>query len=121
AEAAQPAVEEPSAPAEEPARSEPAEARPSTAPAVETPEAPAERMVRLRERLSRSGALGRGILTLLTRGSGVDEDTWDEIEETLLMADLGPDATDEMLENLRSEEHTSELQSRFDIVCRLLL
>src|SRR5699024_12204016 len=25
------------------------------------------------------------------------------------------------LERLRSEEHTSELQSRFDIVCRLLL
>nr|WP_241237318.1 signal recognition particle-docking protein FtsY [Brachybacterium saurashtrense] len=73
---------------------------PSAAPAVETPEAPGDRMVRLRERLSRSGALGRGILTLLTRGS-LDEDTWDEIEETLLMADLGPDATDEMLENLR--------------------
>src|SRR5699024_12775530 len=25
------------------------------------------------------------------------------------------------VENLRSEEHTSELQSRFDLVCRLLL
>ena len=73
----------------------------SAAPALDTPEAPADRMVRLRERLSRSGALGRGILTLLTRGSGVDEDTWDEIEETLLLADLGPDATDEMIENLR--------------------
>ena len=70
-------------------------------PVIETPEAPADRMVRLRERLSRSGALGRGILTLLTRGTTVDENTWDEIEETLLMADLGPDATDEMLENLR--------------------
>ncbi|MGO1227280.1 signal recognition particle-docking protein FtsY [Brachybacterium sp.] len=73
----------------------------SATPALDTPEAPADRMVRLRERLSRSGALGRGILTLLTRGSSVDEDTWDEIEETLLLADLGPDATDEMLENLR--------------------
>jgi len=82
----------------------PAEEAPSVAPAgaaIETPEAPADRMVRLRERLSRSGALGRGILTLLTRGNGVDEDTWDEIEETLLLADLGPDATDEMLGNLR--------------------
>lgn len=71
------------------------------APPLDTPEAPADRMVRLRERLSRSGALGRGILTLLTRGGGVDEDTWDEIEETLLLADLGPDATDEMIANLR--------------------
>ena len=25
------------------------------------------------------------------------------------------------IDNLRSEEHTSELQSRFDLVCRLLL
>ena len=91
-----PAPEE--APQQEPA---PAADEPAPGTLLDTPEAPAERMVRLRERLSRSGALGRGILTLLTRGSGVDEDTWDEIEETLLMADLGPDATDEMLENLR--------------------
>src|SRR5438067_3722857 len=28
---------------------------------------------------------------------------------------------DELREQLRSEEHTSELQSRFDLVCRLLL
>ncbi|MGP5414702.1 signal recognition particle-docking protein FtsY [Brachybacterium paraconglomeratum] len=81
----------------------PAEDSTTTAPAgpvIETPEAPESRMLRLRERLSRSGALGRGILTLLTR-STVDEETWDEIEETLLMADLGPAATDEMLENLK--------------------
>ena len=70
------------------------------APVLDTPEAPADRMVRLRDRLARSGAIGRGILGLLTRGS-VDEDTWDEIEETLLLADLGPDATDEMLDSLR--------------------
>ncbi|MGP9680378.1 MULTISPECIES: signal recognition particle-docking protein FtsY [unclassified Brachybacterium] len=70
-------------------------------PELDTPEPPADRMVRLRDRLSRSGAIGRGILGLLTRGGAVDEDTWDEIEETLLLADLGPDATDEMLENLR--------------------
>src|SRR5207249_8073855 len=28
---------------------------------------------------------------------------------------------DEAVRNIRSEEHTSELQSRFDLVCRLLL
>src|SRR5699024_925261 len=31
------------------------------------------------------------------------------------------DATNEDVADLRSEEHTSELQSRFDLVCRLLL
>src|SRR5699024_11806859 len=29
--------------------------------------------------------------------------------------------TDRRADNFRSEEHTSELQSRFDLVCRLLL
>lgn len=111
-----PAAAEAAAAAAEPTAADPAVAEPdvdetvpgtetraatSAGPVIETPEAPADRMVRLRERLSRSGALGRGILTLLTRSGNVDEATWDEIEETLLMADLGPDATDEMLENLR--------------------
>src|SRR5437868_9051606 len=31
------------------------------------------------------------------------------------------DAANELLKLRRSEEHTSELQSRFDLVCRLLL
>ncbi|MCG7311218.1 signal recognition particle-docking protein FtsY [Brachybacterium sp. ACRRE] len=71
-----------------------------TAPPLETPEPAGSRMERLRDRLSRSGSLGRGLLGLLTSGT-IDESTWDEIEETLLLADLGPDATDELMENLR--------------------
>src|SRR5699024_11609116 len=31
------------------------------------------------------------------------------------------DFIEEVIDEVRSEEHTSELQSRFDIVCRLLL
>ncbi|GEM_PF-67260 len=72
----------------------------ATAPPLETPEPAADRMVRLRDRLSRSGSIGRGLLGLLSRDR-VDEDTWDEIEETLLLADLGPDPTDELLAALR--------------------
>src|SRR5207249_5870192 len=34
---------------------------------------------------------------------------------------LRPDGRGEILHRGRSEEHTSELQSRFDLVCRLLL
>lgn len=88
---------EPVAPAEEVEQAD-VEAEPH-AP-VETPEPTADRMVRLRARLQRSGSIGRGILALLTSGD-IDMDTWDEIEETLLMADLGPDATDELMEALR--------------------
>src|SRR2546428_5934076 len=37
------------------------------------------------------------------------------------IADLARQATFEEVSYLRSEEHTSELQSRSDLVCRLLL
>src|SRR5699024_12643115 len=36
-------------------------------------------------------------------------------------ADQRPEHDFDPVQQLRSEEHTSELQSRFDIVCRLLL
>src|SRR5699024_11499946 len=39
------------------------------------------------------------------------------VDRDLRLADLDADALGEV----RSEEHTSELQSRFDLVCRLLL
>jgi fused signal recognition particle receptor len=58
--------------------------------------------VRLRSRLSRSQtSLGRGLLTLLSRDR-LDEDTWDEIEETLLAADMGVRPTQELVEALRT-------------------
>jgi fused signal recognition particle receptor len=58
--------------------------------------------VRLRQRLSRSqGALGRGLLALLSRDR-VDEDTWEEIEDTLLTADIGVGPTQELVERLRT-------------------
>ncbi len=91
----------PTAPAEQPAEPEAlTAAEAATAPPLETPEPAADRMVRLRDRLARSGSIGRGLLGLLSRDQ-VDEDTWDEIEETLLLADLGPDPTDELLAALR--------------------
>lgn len=100
AEPAEPAGIEPEAPAEQVESVEVPEPEAEPQTAVETPEPTADRMVRLRERLQRSGSIGRGILALLTSGQ-IDMDTWDEIEETLLMADLGPDATDELLDALR--------------------
>jgi fused signal recognition particle receptor len=70
--------------------------------ALEVPESTAGRLVRLRSRLARSqGTLGRGLLTLLSRDT-LDEDTWEEIEETLLAADVGVGPTAELLERLRT-------------------
>ena len=56
---------------------------------LERPEGTASRLVRLRQRLARSqGGLGRGLLELLSR-ERLDEDTWEEIEDTLITADVG--------------------------------
>ena len=72
------------------------------APALEVPEPTAGRLVRLRSRLSRSqNSLGKGLLTLLSR-ERLDEDTWEEIEETLLIADVGVKPTQELVESLRT-------------------
>ncbi|MBV2151812.1 signal recognition particle-docking protein FtsY [Kitasatospora sp. SUK 42] len=72
------------------------------APAVEVPEPTAGRLVRLRSRLSRSqNSLGKGLLSLLSR-EHLDEDTWEEIEETLLTADVGVAPTQELVERLRT-------------------
>ncbi len=69
---------------------------------VETPESTASRLVRLRQRLARSQSpLGRGLLALLSRDV-VDEDTWEEIEDTLLTADIGVGPTQELVARLRT-------------------
>ena len=69
---------------------------------LDVPEPARGRLGRLRARLSRSNnALGKGLLTLLSRDS-LDAATWDEIEETLLIADLGVSATAELLERLKT-------------------
>jgi fused signal recognition particle receptor len=73
-----------------------------TASVIERPESAASRLVRLRQRLSRSqGTLGRGLLALLSRDR-VDEDTWEEIEDTLLTADIGVGPTQQLVERLRT-------------------
>ena len=71
-------------------------------PALETPESTAGRLVRLRQRLSRSQSpLGRGLLALLSRDV-IDEDTWEEIEDLLITADVGVTPTQDLVARLRT-------------------
>nr|WP_246221287.1 signal recognition particle-docking protein FtsY [Phytoactinopolyspora mesophila] len=68
---------------------------------VERPEPAAGRLSRLRARLAKSqSTLGKGLLSLLSKDR-LDEDTWEEIEDTLLAADLGVAPTQELVERLR--------------------
>nr|WP_255670028.1 signal recognition particle-docking protein FtsY [Aeromicrobium wangtongii] len=85
----------------EPAEPGPVEVAPTST--IERPETPQGRLVRLRTRLAKSqGALGRGLLAVLGR-STLDDAAWEEIEDTLLAADVGVTATDELVQNLRTK------------------
>ncbi|ANI39247.1 signal recognition particle-docking protein FtsY [Mycolicibacterium vaccae] len=126
----EPVVEpvEPPAPVKEP---EPVlEPEPVEAPAPEVPEvaevpepqapqieeiAPAEgRLDRLRGRLSKSqNALGRSMLGLLG-GGDLDEDSWEEVEDTLLIADLGPVVTESVVASLREKMASSGVRTEAD-------
>lgn len=79
---------------------------------IEIPESIPSRMGRLRARLARSGALGKSLLSLLSRGDLSAAD-WEEMEDSLLVADLGLEATDELMEALHTRvkvENTSDPQ-----------
>ena len=68
---------------------------------VEVPPSADGRLVRLRSRLSRSNnAVGQALLKLLSAGD-LDEEAWEEVEDTLIASDLGVEATTELVENLR--------------------
>lgn len=69
---------------------------------LEVPESVPSRMGRLRSRLARSGSVGKLLLAVLSR-QNLSENDWEEIEETLLMADVGMDATEEIMGKLRTE------------------
>jgi fused signal recognition particle receptor len=95
-----------------PARPPVAEATPAptveeaVAPEIERPEPPAGRLIRLRGRLARSqSVLGRGLLGLLSRDR-LDDDAWEEIEEILIGADVGVEATTDLVGRLRERTRT---------------
>lgn len=87
----------------EPEVTEPTEPEVEPTPTTETPEAPESRLVRLRRRLAGSkNALSRGLLALLSSDK-IDEDTWEDFEDTLLTADLGVGPATELVEALRTK------------------
>jgi fused signal recognition particle receptor len=75
---------------------------PSLQPTLERPESATGRLQRLRARLARSNTvMGKGLLSLLSTG-GLDEQAWEDVEDTLLTSDLGVEATRELVDSLRT-------------------
>ncbi|WP_263119934.1 signal recognition particle-docking protein FtsY [Cellulomonas fimi] len=107
-------VEPPATPAdleapEAPAADDVAVETPPT-PTVETPAPAAGRLARLRDRLARSGSpLGARMLQVLSRDH-LTEDDWDELEETLLLADVGAGPSAELVDALRTQARVQGLK-----------
>ncbi len=71
-------------------------------PTVERPEGARGRMQRLRARLARSNtAFGRALLSILSTGK-LDDDAWEDVEDTLLASDLGVEASTQLVESLKT-------------------
>ncbi|BBY78139.1 signal recognition particle receptor FtsY [Mycolicibacterium parafortuitum] len=125
-----PPVERPAPPAEpapEPVTEAPApepapEAEPAAEPVAEAPAAPdldsiaptEGRLDRLRGRLAKSqNTLGRSMLGLIG-GGDLDEDSWEEVEDTLLISDLGPVVTESVIAALREKMASSRVRTEAD-------
>ena len=105
----------------------PAETAPPAPPVADQPAATARtapeidviaptdgRLDRLRGRLAKSqNTLGRSMLGLLG-GGDLDEDSWQEVEDTLLIADLGPVVTESVVTSLRSRMAASGVRTEAD-------
>ncbi len=85
-----------------------------TEPDVGAIEPPDGRLGRLRGRLAKSqNAFGRSMLGLLG-GGDLDEGSWEEVEDTLLIADLGPVVTESVVQALRSQMASSRVRTEAD-------
>lgn len=105
---------EPELEAEPKPEPEPAPEPEPEAPQIETIEPPEGRLERLRGRLARSqNALGRSMLGLIG-GGDLDEDSWQDVEDTLLVADLGPVVTEAVVSQLRTRLASSNVRTEAD-------
>lgn len=77
------------------------EAKPE--PVHETPESAGTRMQRLKARLSKSGnPFGKALFNILAKDQ-LSEADWEDVEDTLLLADVGAEASEQLVEELRND------------------
>ncbi|MBT1161989.1 signal recognition particle-docking protein FtsY [Bifidobacterium sp. SO1] len=83
--------------------SEPA-AAPAAAPKpVETPETAGSRIQRLKAKLANSAnPFGKALFAILTKDN-LSESDWEDVEDTLLLADVGAEASEQLVDELRKD------------------
>src|SRR5689334_11395773 len=78
---------------------------------VEIEEAPLEviERPRFRDRLTKARAAFTSAFTSVRSRTGITEDTWDDLEDALLSADVGLDVSTELLDGLRDRVKAKEI------------
>ncbi len=102
-------VEAPEAPAEP-------EAEPETEPDVELDVAEVLAPPRFRDRLGKARAALAGAFASVRARGGITEDTWDDLEEALLRADVGVSLTTELIDDLREQVKTKGLTTPDEVL-----
>jgi fused signal recognition particle receptor len=87
---------------------------PPTAPEVAPPVRP-----RFRDRLGKARSLLAGYLTSVRSRDRIDEETWEEIEEALILADVGVETTSALLDDLRGRVKRDAITHPDDLVAAL--
>jgi fused signal recognition particle receptor len=64
---------------------------------------------RFRDRIGKARAALTGVFTGVRARGGITTDTWDDLEEALLKADVGVRVTDELLDGLRARVKAKEI------------
>lgn len=78
-------------------------ATPTPAPTREKPESSASRITRLKAKLANSSnPFGKALFNILTKDNLTEAD-WEDVEDTLLLADVGAEASERLVEELRKD------------------
>jgi fused signal recognition particle receptor len=80
-----------------------------------------EERPRFRDRLGKARAALTGALVGVRGRAGIDDDTWDELEEALLRADVGVGVTDALLDDLKGRVRSKEITAPDQLLEQLKL
>ena len=75
---------------------------------------------RIKEGLSKTRSAMSEKITSVIRGGRLDEDTVDEIEAILMQADVGYEATEEIVDHLRQQVSRGQVETSAEAVLHLL-
>ncbi len=96
-----------------------AETEPAPLPEPEVLPPPAPVRPRFRDRMGKARSLFSGYIGSVLSRSTIDDETWDELEEALIRADVGVGLTGSLLDELRTRVKAEGIRTPDDLVTAL--